>query len=133
MREQIVIIGAGGSGRDVLDIFEACNNVRSQYEIMGYLVDRQYGKPGTIINDFPILGDLNWLETHKAVQVICAVGASNLRRQLIQRIDAIGVSYCNIIHPKAVMTKRISISHGIVIAAGCILTNNIRLGNHVHI
>ena len=133
MIEQVVIIGAGGFGREVQDIFEACNDVTPQYDILGYLVDKQYGAPCSIINDLPILGDLDWLEKHKDVHVICAVGASHLRWQLIQRVNTIGVSYCNIIHPSVVMTKRVSLGYGVVITAGCILTNNIRIGNHVHI
>jgi sugar O-acyltransferase (sialic acid O-acetyltransferase NeuD family) len=133
MIEQVVIIGAGGFGREVQDIFEACNDVTPQYDILGYLVDKQYGMPGTIINDLPVLGDIDWLEKHKDVHVICAVGAPHLRQQLIQRVDAVGVSYCNIKHPNAAMTKRVLLGHGVVITAGCIMTNNIKIGSHVHI
>ena len=31
------------------------------------------------------------------------------------------------------MTRRITLGEGIVVAAGCILTNQIRIGNHAHI
>ena len=64
--KKIVIIGAGGCGREVLDVFDACNLVKPEYNVLGFIVQKEYGTPGTIINDKPILGDFDWLETHRA-------------------------------------------------------------------
>jgi len=132
--QQIVIIGAGGFAREVLDIFDAANIIQPTFDVIGYIVDAQYGKVGTKINDKPILGGFNWLMEHKdEVQVICAVGAPELRRRLIERVQEIGVKFCSIVHPNAALTRWITIGAGTIITAGCILTNQIRIGNHVHI
>jgi sugar O-acyltransferase (sialic acid O-acetyltransferase NeuD family) len=134
MKEKIVIIGAGGFAREVLDIFEACNAAGQDFEVLGYLVDTQYGRPGTLINDRPILGDCDWLiKNGKDVRAVCAVGDPAGRKKLVERAKALGTRFYNIIHPSAIMTKRVSLGQGNVIAAGCILTNNIRIGDHVHI
>jgi sugar O-acyltransferase (sialic acid O-acetyltransferase NeuD family) len=134
LTQKFVIIGAGGQGREVLDIFEACNNAGEDYEVLGYLVESNYGNPGTLINDKPILGDLDWLEPHKSnVQVVTGVGDPALRQRLIIRAREYGAHFGNIIHPSVILTRRISFGEGIVIAAGCILTNQIHIGNHVHV
>lgn len=132
--QKFAIIGAGGFAREVLDIFDACRDAGQNYEVLGYIIDAQYGLPGRLINEKPILGDFNWLNQHDSeFQVICGVGDPLVRKQLIARARDCGACFGNIIHPSAIVTRRITLGEGIVIAAGCILTNLIRIGNHVHV
>lgn len=133
-KKPVVIIGAGGFGREVLDVIDAVNQVKPQYEVLGYVVDSQYGAPGTIVNDCPILGGYDWLENrHKDVLVICGVGPTHHRLQLIRRAETIGCTFFSAIHPNALLTKWVKIGVGVVITAGSILTNQIHIGNHVHV
>lgn len=132
--QKYVIIGAGGFAREVLDIFEASKEAGQNYEVLGYLVEVQYGLPGMLINDKPILGDFSWLKEHaENIQVICGVGDPIVRKHLIERARDCGARFGNIIHPSAILTKYITLGEGIVIAAGCILTNQICIGDHVHV
>jgi len=132
--KKVVIIGAGGFGREVLDVIEACNQIDERYEPLGFIVDSRFGAPGTMVNDKPILGGFDWLEKHVGeVYVTCAVGASHLRYQLIQRAMKINCHFINLIHPSVIMTRRISMGEGVVITPACVLTNQIQIGNHVHI
>lgn len=134
MKKKYVILGAGGFAREVLDIFEASREAGQNCEVLGYLVDAQYGLPGTIINDKPILGDFGWLAEHaREVLVLCGVGDPIIRKRLVERAIDCGTRFGNIIHPSAILTKHITLGEGIVIAAGCILTNQIRIGDQVHI
>ena len=132
--KKVVIIGAGGFGREVLDVFDACNAIKPEYDVLGFIVQKEYGMPGEIFNDKPILGDFDWLEAHHSdVYATCAVGAPNHRRRLIGQAADLGCRFCNIIHPSAILTRWVSLGEGVIITAGCILTNQIRVGNHVHI
>jgi sugar O-acyltransferase (sialic acid O-acetyltransferase NeuD family) len=132
MIKQVVIIGAGGLGREALDILEACNQDKTTYEMLGYIVDQKYGSPGTMINGESILGDFHWLEEkYKQVHVICAVGLPYDRFHLVRRAVQIGCKFINLIHPNSILTHRVFLAEGIIIAAGSILTNQIRIGNHV--
>lgn len=132
--QPVIIIGAGGQGREILDIIEAINDHRAQFEILGFIVDEQYGKAGTIVNDKPILGGFDWLEKHLSqVRVICGVGSSHQRYHLVQRAKSLGCQFFSVIHPDAKLTRWIQIGEGVVITAGCVLTNQISIGNHVQI
>jgi sugar O-acyltransferase (sialic acid O-acetyltransferase NeuD family) len=134
MKKKVVIIGAGGHAREALDICDACNKDKPTYDVLGYIVDQQYGEPGTLINDKPILGDYRWLEKHaNQVAVICAVGAPHHRFQLVRRAKETGCEFFTLIHPSVILTRWILLGEGVIITAGCILTNQIRIGNHVHI
>ena len=130
--QEIVLIGAGGMACEVLDIFDAINNIKLTYEVIGYIVEPGYGVPGTYINEKPILGGFEWLEKNKAdLKAICAVGAPELRMRLVKKAANLGVSFCTVIHPSAFFTRWVTIGEGSVITAGCILTNHILIGNHV--
>lgn len=131
---QIVILGAGGHAREVLDIFEAQNDVGARLHVLGFLVDSNSGVPGTLVNDKPILGGLDWLEGRTStVEVICGVGAPDVRLDMVNRANALRCRWANAIHPSVVFTRRIEIGAGVVIAAGSVLTNQIAIGNHVHL
>lgn len=132
--QQVVIIGAGGFAREVLDIVDAVNQDKRQYDVLGYVVDPQYGSPGTVINEKPILGGFDWLLKHaEGVSVICGVGPSHHRYRLVQRAEAAGCRFFSIVHPTAVMTRWVELGQGTVVTAGCILTNRIHIGRHVHL
>jgi sugar O-acyltransferase (sialic acid O-acetyltransferase NeuD family) len=132
--QKVVIIGAGGFAREVLDVFDALDSIKPTFDVIGYIVDPQYGMPGTYMNDKPILGGFDWFGEHKDdVQAICGVGTSELRMGLVKRAQEMGVHFCSVVHPNAILTRWVTIGEGTVITAGCILTNQIQIGNHVHI
>jgi sugar O-acyltransferase (sialic acid O-acetyltransferase NeuD family) len=134
MSKKVVIIGAGGFGREVLDVVDACNSVAKRYNFLGFIVDPQYGAPGTIVNEKPILGGFDWLAEHRTeVEAICSVGAPELKFRVVERAKKLGVRFCSIVHPNAILTRWLTMGEGVVVTAGCILTNQIRLGDHVHV
>ena len=50
---KVVILGAGGFAREVLDVFEACNRVAPAWDVLGFVVEPGYAAAGTIVNDKP--------------------------------------------------------------------------------
>lgn len=134
MRKRVVIIGAGGNGREILDLLDACNMASQTYEVLGYVVDPQYASSGTIVNDKPVLGGFDWLAKHRSeVWAICSVAAPELRFRVVSRAKELGVRFCSAIHPAAMLTKWVTMGEGIVVTAGCILTNQICLGDQVQL
>jgi sugar O-acyltransferase (sialic acid O-acetyltransferase NeuD family) len=132
--DKLAIIGAGGFGREVLDVVNAINAVRQTFEVVAFIVDRRYGAPGELVNDVEVAGDLGWLaERHGDVRAVCAVGAPEVRRRMTEEAAAAGIRFATLIHPQAVLTRWISVGEGAVITAGCILTNQITVGRHVHV
>jgi len=131
--QDVVIIGAGGFARETLDVFDAVNEVKPTYNVLGYIVGREYGVSGTIVNDKPILGDFDWFTGHTGVLAICGVGAPETRRKMILKVKEYGIGFCSVIHPNAITTRWNKIGVGSIITAGCILTNQITVGDHVHL
>lgn len=132
--QNVVIIGAGGFGREVLDVFDAVNSIKPIFRVLGFIVDPCFAKAGTYVNEKPVLGGFDWLGEHRSdVKAICGVGAPEQRFHLVERAQLLDVDFCSVIHPNAILTPRVRIGHGVVITAGCIFTNNIQVGNHVQV
>lgn len=132
--QKVVIIGTGGFGREVLDVIDAVNQVAPSYEMLGFITEPGYQQPGEQINEAPVLGYFDWLEAHKhEVKAVCGVGAPHVRRRLVQQAAQAGVEFFTLVHPRAILTRWVTLGTGVVITAGCILTNNIRIGDHVHL
>ena len=131
----IVILGAGGHGREIVDIIEACNQAgTTDFEVLGFIVDAAYSQSITSINGKSILGDFSWLAGQaNKVKAIGAVGSPALRKRLIEQASYYRVEFATLVHPSAILIAPLSVAEGVVIAAGCVLSSQVRLGKHVHI
>jgi sugar O-acyltransferase (sialic acid O-acetyltransferase NeuD family) len=133
-KQKVVIIGTGGFGREVLDVLEAINQVETQYDILGFINEPGYQKPGELINEKPVLGHFDWLEKNKSqIKALCGVGDTATRLRLTKQAEQLGVQFFSAVHPRAILTRWVTMGTGSIITAGCILTNNITIGNHVHL
>lgn len=129
---QVVIIGAGGFAREVLDVYDACNAAgQGPFDVLGFVADG--ATAGTAVNGKPLLGSLDWLAVHAGVSAICAIGDTATRRDVVRRAAGLGIRFHTVVHPSALLTRWVQLGSGTVITAGCILTNQIRIGDHVHL
>lgn len=133
MLKPLVILGAGGFARETLDVVDAINAVSPTWDMLGFLVDPEYAEVGKLIQEKPILGDLSWLAQHPDVFVVCGVGAPEVRYRMIQQVRPYKVQFATLIHPSVITTRHNTIQPGSVIAAGCVLSNHIRILDHVHV
>ena len=133
--KRVAIIGAGGFGREVLDVIEAINVASpGALEPIGFVVETGFGIVGSRVNDLPILGDLDWLrENDPGAFVVCGIGPCHVRKRLVTSALETGHSFISLIHPHAVVTKRVDLDVGSIITAACVLTTQIWIGSHVHL
>lgn len=129
---RIVIVGAGGFGRETLDIFEEINTKEKKWDIHGF-VDDDPKISGTLIRGYPVLGNVNWLieNVENDLKAVIAIGDNKARKIVVEKLKNAGMSFCTIIHPSVIITPHVTIGEGGIICAGSILTNNIKLGEHV--
>jgi sugar O-acyltransferase (sialic acid O-acetyltransferase NeuD family) len=135
MKNKIVIIGTGGFGREVLDLIGSCNQAENIYDPLGFVVDPQYGTPGTMIDGLPILGGFDWLEKNASkVYVVCAIGEPHLRLRVVNRLSKLNCRFINLVHPitKQLSSKWVTLGEGLILNA-CFTSNQVRVGNHVYI
>jgi sugar O-acyltransferase (sialic acid O-acetyltransferase NeuD family) len=130
----VVIVGAGGFGREVLEIFKAQNEMSKTWNILGF-IDENKQLHGKMVNGYPVLGGLDWLRRHNSNNLgyVCAINACETRRQVVERLQEIGVNFYNAVHPSVIMSEFVELGTDVIICAGSILTVNIKVRDHVHI
>jgi len=130
--QSIVILGAGGFGREVLDILIAQNKISKKWKILGFL-DENPELEGKVLNGYPVLGSFEWLSkaNTEGVRVVCAIGDNISKKKVVEKAISLGLKFANVVHPTAVITDFVTLGEGVIICAGCILTNQITIGNHV--
>lgn len=132
--KSVAIVGAGGFGREVLEIFKDQNRISGAWDILGF-IDENQDLHGKIVNGHPVLGGLGWLRNHnkKDLGCVCAIGTCETRKRVVERLCRIGVSFYNAVHPSVIMSEFVELGEDVIICAGSILTVNITIGDHVHV
>lgn len=131
-KRKLVIVGAGGFGREVLFQILDSNIESNKYDILGF-VDDTLELQGKIINGYPIIGTIDWLVEHNSeiCAVIC-IGNSQARRKVVERIsENTNVDFPSIIASDVKMSEYVELGKGCVICLSNILTTNIKIGDFV--
>jgi sugar O-acyltransferase (sialic acid O-acetyltransferase NeuD family) len=127
--KDIVIIGAGGFGREVAWLIEDINKLKEQWNIIGF-VDDNSDIQGKEINGYRVVGDINWLVNQK-LYVVSAIGDPLIKKKIMERLKSSENSYPVLIHPSVICSNRVSIAEGSIICAGTTITVDIEIGKHV--
>ncbi len=132
MTEPLVIIGAGGHGREVLDIVEAMNAVTPTYDFLGFLDDGINDCDELERRKARILGSAADTARLGAVYLI-GIGDGRVRATLDQQLATLGCVAARAVHPAATIGADVDFGDGLVIAAGARITTNVRAGRHLHV
>jgi sugar O-acyltransferase (sialic acid O-acetyltransferase NeuD family) len=132
--KSVVIFGAGGFGREVLEIFKYQNKLSKEWDILGF-IDENTEIQGKMVNDYPVLGGFDWLRKHTGhkYHCVCAVGTCETRKAVVQKLNEIDIDFVNAVHPSVIMSDYVQLGSDVIICAGSILTVNINIGDHTHI
>lgn len=137
MAIELVVVGAGGFGRETLDVIEAINRAYGErFGVLGIADDapsdvnlarlraRGYGLLGTI-------GDV--MARHRPGAFAAAIGAPAARRFVVGELEAAGWTAATLIHPQAGIGSATETGEGSIVCAGVQVSTNVRLGRHVHL
>lgn len=129
-RTRVLILGAGGHGRVVLDILLQAR----QYDVVG-LLDSNPDIHGRRVDGIPVRGGIDELEKISARLnvrgVIIAIGDNGVRRGLARQIEQTGLELINAVHPSVTLAYNATIGRNVVIAAGAVVCANCQIGDSV--
>jgi sugar O-acyltransferase (sialic acid O-acetyltransferase NeuD family) len=127
--KDIVIIGAGGFGREVAWLIEDINKKNTEWNILGF-VDDNKEIHGTEMNGYKVLGDIEWLKSQE-LNVVCAIGDPIPKKRTIERLNDSNNSFPVLIHPSVIHSGSVTFGEGSIICAANIITTDIKIGDHV--
>lgn len=131
--KKIVLIGAGGFGREVAAIIEYLNQVRPRYELLGFVDDGAQFKRGDFINGYPWLGTLDWAKSNSDNNVLytCTVGNVHTRAKIQEELTAMGKQFETIVAYDAFVSPHTTVGRGCVLYPGVLISVNCEIGDGV--
>ena len=113
-KDKIVIFGAGGHGKVVLDILSEMGA-----DVIGF-IDDDKRKKSTKISGVEVLGDLSTVK-NRNLKVALGIGDNIARCKVFKKAQALGLKMASAIHPKAVVSQDAQIKEAVVIMPGAVV------------
>ncbi len=137
MARRIVVIGAGGFGREIVELIEAINesSTAPEWEVLGFLDDGHPDRRVLEAYGMDHLGPVEGLDDLDTdVEYVIGVGAPRVRRAIDERARASGRPSPVLVHPNAWIGRRaVSLGPGTIVCSHVSITNHVTLGRHVHV
>ncbi|WP_166789538.1 acetyltransferase [Cryobacterium sp. TMS1-20-1] len=134
MSVKLIIVGAGGAGREVAEI---ARDVALEQDVdwvpFGFLDDDL-----SIASDarlpLPLLGSISaWTPSENREVFICAIGDPSKRERIITSLASRGAVFTQLIHPTARVALTAKIGTGVVVYPFTYISTNTQIGAHVFI
>ena len=124
---KLLIIGTGGHSRVIIEAA-----IESGIEIIG-LIDLDYKNQKEAILNIEVLGALDTLNQFKnnEISVIIAVGDNYKRRELFHKVNTLGYSMINVIHPRAIISPSAKLGKGVFVNVGAVINSKAKIGNNI--
>lgn len=119
--KNLIIIGAGGMGREVFDLATICKENNTEYKIKGFLDDDK-----DALQSFkgypPVINTIKEYVIEPEDVFVCSMGDVAQKKKSIQIILEKGGEFINLIHPDAFIGKNVNMGKG------CIVLKNAFIG-----
>jgi len=127
--KRLIIIGAGGFGREVLGWARQCPECGRDWEPAGFLDDNPAALEG-YSTDLPVLSGIREYAPQAEDRFVCAIGTPRIKKHAVEEIVARGGQFINLIHPSCLLGERVRLGQGIILCPRAVLTCDIEIGDH---
>ena len=131
--KNIIIFGAGGNARDIIDTISEINDISPTYNIIGILDDNEL-LLGTEIMGVKVLGSINSATSYTNcyfINGIYSVINFFVNKKIIKRANIPISKYETIIHPTSSISRTSKVGKGSFIARNVVIMSDVILGKHV--
>jgi sugar O-acyltransferase (sialic acid O-acetyltransferase NeuD family) len=111
--KRLIIIGASGHGKVIADIA-----VKNGYEDIVFLDDDEKIKECA---GFPVIGKTSEAESIDGDKIV-AIGNTEIRKRMME------IKCITLIHPEAIVSRRVKIGEGSVVMAGAVINSDSIIG-----
>ena len=130
--EKILIVGAGGFGRELLQWIKDINAEKPTWEIGGFLDDNLQALDGVEI-DYPVVGTISDWQPKDDEVFALAMAKPQLKRMVVEKLKSRGAHFAAVIHPTALVSPFAHYGEGLVMFPYSKLSCNSTVGDFVSI
>jgi sugar O-acyltransferase (sialic acid O-acetyltransferase NeuD family) len=131
--KKLIILGAGGTAFDLIDIAHAMNKAKATWIILGYLDDNRQ-LHGQNVYGYPVLGSIPDSSNYPDAFFASSIGDAyrpELRKLVREKVALSNERFASLIHPTAVISETATIEPGVVIYGNVTLSSMVKVGHDV--
>jgi sugar O-acyltransferase (sialic acid O-acetyltransferase NeuD family) len=128
--KKLIIIGAGGFGREVLAFARSIPRIYRDWDVFGFLDDNTSALRNFNIG-VEILGPIADYKPSDDEVFTCAIAEPLVRLQICRNLMQKGATFVNIISPSATIGENTSIGRGLIRGAFSAVSVNVQVGDFV--
>ncbi|MFS1511157.1 acetyltransferase [Chengkuizengella sp. SCS-71B] len=130
MAKKLLIVGAGGCGRETLLWARQIQEKKHLWDEIGFLDDNLNALKEFNINA-KLVGTIKDYEPKENEFVVCAIGNPAIKQSICNLLLEKGAQFTNLIHPTSVVAHNASLGKGVIICPYAIITDNTILEDFV--
>lgn len=128
--KDLLIVGAGGFGREVLQWIKDINKINPTWRVLGFLDDDVDALNG-IECDYGVVDTISHYQPNEDVSLVMAVANPNTKEKIVKLLKNRGAHFVSIIHPTATLSEFATIGEGLVMYPYSIISVNTTVGDFV--
>jgi sugar O-acyltransferase (sialic acid O-acetyltransferase NeuD family) len=129
---KLIIIGAGGSGREVLEWALNSLSVDINWDILGFLDDNLAALKG-FNGQYPVLGSIDDWQPNSNERFVVSIGDPLVRENIVNSLKSKGAIFTNIVHESVILAKSSSLGEGVILAPFVVISDNAKISDHVSV
>jgi len=129
----LIIVGAGGSSREIAGVVADINHFQDRWNLLGFL-DDDPSKMGSVVDGLPVLGTIESATQYPQASFVVGVASykdPSTRKKIVEKLRLPIERFATIVHPSASISAYASIGYGTVVLQGAVITSATIVGNHV--
>ena len=126
--KNLVIIAAGGCGREVLQWAKDINEKEERWIIKGFLDDNLNALDG-LKCEAPILSIVDDYDIQPDDEFVCCIGNSVVRQTVVEKLKTKGALFTTLIHPNAVIADSCMLGEGVIVYPYALISDNVVIGD----
>lgn len=129
--KNLIIIGAGGMGREVYHLAKECDKFATRYQIKGFLDDNPHALDGFAYIYPPILGSISDYQIQEDDVFACSIGDISTKVRFVELIESKGGKFISLIHPDTPINETAIIGEGALVFHDVHVGSEAIIGKHV--
>lgn len=126
--KNLVIIGAGGCGREVLQWAKDINEIENRWNIKGFIDDDLSALDGKRCS-VSVMNTVDAYPIQKDDEFICCIGNSKIRKMVVEKLKAKGAVFTKLVHPNAVIADSCVLGEGVIVYPYALISDNAVIGD----
>lgn len=128
--KDLIIVGASGFGREVLQWVKHCNKSANAWNIKGFIDDNSQALDQYEC-DYEVIDSLKSYTVKKNDYFTIAIASPKVKKTVVEILKAKGAKFASIIHPTAIISEFCEIGDGIIVTPNAKVSPNVKVGNFV--